>query len=204
MPFYTILPPRLPSHAPYQLENPSATLVVPRLVTIKFLNRSVAWLGSVYVLNKLNIPIPNYYNRTLYTRHIHNNNLEYVYSSSRLKKGMEDEVRCRCVDVESGRTEYDPGFWALAALVGFAEVNYKAVLPVALWSFLTDALDGYFARRWPYDEKESAKLFYCRDAHAFDNAGDSILFLGVLLSLCTHNPEWFWVLAIVVVGTVVF
>lgn len=84
--------------------------------------------------------------------------------------------------------------WAIMDLLGNAQVNYAVVFIVAGYAFLSDALDGIFARRYPYTEEEQKKLFYRKDAHAFDNSGDLLLYLALAFSLAAHNTIWLWLL----------
>jgi len=88
------------------------------------------------------------------------------------------------------------GLMVLAVLdiFGMIELNYVVVFIIAAYSFLSDAFDGICARRWPYPDEESARLFYRKDAHAFDNVGDFLLYNGVVLALCAHDLVWVWFL----------
>lgn len=69
---------------------------------------------------------------------------------------------------------------------------------VFIIAILSDAVDGPAARRWP--PKEHA---YRRDSHVFDNIGDSLMFAAVIGGLALQiRPIWGWILAVVIVGSV--
>lgn len=77
--------------------------------------------------------------------------------------------------------------------------HWLAAMIVFGLAILSDALDGIAARRWPPGER-----WYRKDPHAFDNAGDSLLFFGALVGLAVKvQPLWLIILVVSIVGTLV-
>lgn len=91
--------------------------------------------------------------------------------------------------------------WGLLDWLGAVNVNYSVALYIAMAAFLSDAFDGYAARRWPYTDEERAKIFWHRNeatSHAFDNLGDSLLYFSVVL-LLTVNGTIHWMVGPILV-----
>ena len=66
-------------------------------------------------------------------------------------------------------------------------------------ALLTDALDGVAARRWPYPTDE--QHWWRKDPHLIDNIPDGALTFAVLIWLAIDSPLWWWVIAVVIIGT---
>lgn len=81
---------------------------------------------------------------------------------------------------------------ALMALMADRPMQYVAVAIIGSVAFLTDALDGIAARRWPHSAEENAKLWYRKDPHLFDNVADVLLYTSLALSLATRDTMWLW------------
>ena len=65
---------------------------------------------------------------------------------------------------------------------------------------LSDALDGWCARRWPYTAEQEARLPWRRiDHHALDNGPDALMVLLTVVALVASIHYW-WVLAAVIYG----
>lgn len=75
--------------------------------------------------------------------------------------------------------------------------QWKFAMVLLIIAALSDAFDGMAARRWPPKEH-----WYRKDPHLFDNAGDSLLFVSVLLGLAIQiRPLWVVLTALVMAGT---
>lgn len=95
--------------------------------------------------------------------------------------------------------------WSLLDLANKAAVNYRIALVLVVYAFLSDALDGIAARRWPYSDEEREKIPWHKSielSHTFDNAGDSLLYLSVGIVLATSNLIWLLVVGVALVGAV--
>jgi phosphatidylserine synthase len=65
---------------------------------------------------------------------------------------------------------------------------------------LSDALDGWCARRWPYTPEQAARLPWRRiDAHALDNGPDTLMVVLASGALALTISYW-WMLALVIYG----
>lgn len=65
---------------------------------------------------------------------------------------------------------------------------------------LSDALDGWCARRWPYTNEQEARLPWRRiDHHALDNGPDALMVLLTVVALMSTIHYW-WALAVVIYG----
>ena len=100
---------------------------------------------------------------------------------------------------------------ALKAVLAFAVFF---TIPGHHWGWLAgliiaigycDAFDGNAARAWPYTAEQSAKLFWRRDPHVWDQIPNGIACVTILLTLCILAPVWGIPFAIgVAIGTVGF
>ena len=93
--------------------------------------------------------------------------------------------------------------WSFLGFVDESVINYRVALWLAVYSFLSDALDGIAARRWPYSDEERQRIPWHRSpelSHAFDNAGDSLLYLATGLVLATHDRVWLLIVGIALGG----
>ena len=65
---------------------------------------------------------------------------------------------------------------------------------------LSDALDGWFARRWPYTPEQEARLPWRRiDHHALDNGPDTLMLVLAVAALVFTIDYW-WMLAALIYG----
>jgi|GEM_PF-724324 len=65
---------------------------------------------------------------------------------------------------------------------------------------LSDALDGWCARRWPYTPEEEAQLLWRRiDHHALDNGPDTLMLVLAVTALAFTIDYW-WMLALLIYG----
>lgn len=88
---------------------------------------------------------------------------------------------------------------AIAVFVLIMFDQWTAAMIVLGLAFLSDALDGVAARRWPPESR-----WYRKDPHAFDNAGDSLLFFAALGGLVLNGPAiWDVIFVVSVVGTAI-
>lgn len=63
---------------------------------------------------------------------------------------------------------------------------------------LSDALDGWCARRWPYTPEEAARLPWRRiDHHALDNGPDTLMLVLAVAALAFTIDYW-WMLALLI------
>ncbi|MBC7512784.1 CDP-alcohol phosphatidyltransferase family protein [Candidatus Saccharibacteria bacterium] len=76
------------------------------------------------------------------------------------------------------------GMWTIATLV-------------FIIGLLTDAFDGTAARRWPYSNKENARLWWRKDAHKLDNNADVALSGAAMVGLGFSLLVW-WQAVIVI------
>lgn len=80
------------------------------------------------------------------------------------------------------------------------ERNWMLALILFGMAVLSDALDGWCARRWPYTPEEEARLPWRRiDHHALDNGPDALMVLLAVVALVSSIHYW-WVLAAVIYG----
>lgn len=87
----------------------------------------------------------------------------------------------------------------LAFVGGWAILTHQwplALVAIAI-AALTDAADGYCARRWPYSAADELRLPWRHiDHHTLDNAPDLILQVVTMACLAIVFPYWWWVNAV--------
>jgi len=84
--------------------------------------------------------------------------------------------------------------------------EWLAALVLFAVAVLSDALDGWFARRWPYTPEQEARLPWRRiDHHALDNGPDTLMVVFAALALALTISYW-WMLALLIyaVGALFF
>jgi len=90
----------------------------------------------------------------------------------------------------------------LAFAVPVCILRHEWMLALVLFGVaaLSDALDGWCARRWPYTPEEEARLPWRRiDPHALDNGPDTLLLTLSVLALAVVIPYW-WLYVFVIFG----
>jgi len=96
----------------------------------------------------------------------------------------------------------------LAFIVPGCVLQYQWLLALVLFAMaaLSDALDGWCARRWPYTPEQEARLPWRRiDHHALDNGPDTLMVVLAAASLAFTIDYW-WMLALLIyaVGALFF
>jgi len=96
----------------------------------------------------------------------------------------------------------------LAFIVPGCVLQYQWLLALVLFAMaaLSDALDGWCARRWPYAPEQEARLpWRCIDHHALDNGPDTLMVVLAAASLAFTIDYW-WMLALLIyaVGALFF
>ncbi|MDR0887481.1 MAG: hypothetical protein LBM97_02210 [Candidatus Nomurabacteria bacterium] len=97
------------------------------------------------------------------------------------------------------------GLTAFRAVVGIviaAGMIYHPVAVTVLFALavLSDALDGTFAKKFPYSDEENATLIWRRiDPHTTDNIADSIAFFGGHIWIAMWIFNGFWLRATIIV-----
>lgn len=75
--------------------------------------------------------------------------------------------------------------------------QWLIALVVIAIAALTDAADGYCARRWPYSEADERRLPWRHiNHHALDNGPDLILQVVTMVCLAIVLPYWWWINAV--------
>lgn len=78
----------------------------------------------------------------------------------------------------------------LACIVPVCILHHEWVLALVLFGVaaLSDALDGWCARRWPYTPEEEARLPWRRiDHHALDNGPDALMLVLAVGRWCSPS-----------------
>jgi len=90
----------------------------------------------------------------------------------------------------------------LAFIVPGCVLQHQWLLALVLFAMaaLSDALDGWCARRWPYTPEQEARLPWRRiDHHALDNGPDTLMVVLAAASLAFTIDYW-WMLALLIYG----
>ncbi len=88
---------------------------------------------------------------------------------------------------------------AIMVLVAIWQEAWVVATVCFIVGILSDAFDGFAARKWPYSDDENNQLWWRKDPHAFDNAADLALSTAGLLGL-TFGLLSFWHAIAVIAG----
>lgn len=80
----------------------------------------------------------------------------------------------------------------LMLIIGVAFMPVSVVLPLFLFGLITDAIDGFFARRWPYSTIEEKRFFWRKYPEILDSLADGALFYAAFFWLSFNYPECWW------------
>ena len=96
----------------------------------------------------------------------------------------------------------------MAFASGWAILTQQWLLAIIFMSIaaLSDVLDGYCARRWPYSAEDEQRLPWRRiDPHTLDNVPDLLMQVVSMIALAVVLPYWWWInLIFYVIGAAFF
>ena len=87
---------------------------------------------------------------------------------------------------------------AVAVFVCILQNQWLAALWLFALAAITDALDGYCARRWPYSPEDTVRLWWRRfDPHMIDNLPDGAMVAFAAYALALRLSYWWWLVALI-------